>query len=120
MLNGNIKIKVDNAAQGKGSEMLSVSGITYTYDTRITTGNYLVDVKVGGKPVEDNKMYSIAANSFVWSQFKKFFGVVEGAPTDYKATGLIDRDAIIEYVESVKTVNTEVEKRVVDLAKEKK
>jgi hypothetical protein len=45
---------------------------------------------------------------------------VEGAPTDYKATGLIDRDAIIEYVESVKTVNTEVEQRVVDLAKEKK
>jgi 5'-nucleotidase/UDP-sugar diphosphatase len=119
MLNNNIKIKVDNAKEKKGSEMLSVSGITYSFDTSKTPGKYIVDVKVGSKAVEDNKTYSIAVNSFIYSQFKKFFGDIPDAPKDYKTTGLIDRDAIIEYVEKQKVIKQPLEKRITDLSKGK-
>jgi 5'-nucleotidase len=120
MLNNNVKIKIDNEAKGKGSELLSVSGLTYAYDPRKTDGNYITDVKVKGKPLDENKTYTIAVNSFIYSQFKKFFGDIPGEPKDYKATGLIDRDVIIEYVEKQKVINQGVEKRITDVAKESK
>ena len=121
MLNNNVKIKIDNAADGKGSEKLMVSGVAFSYDTRKTEGNYVVDLSVGGKPVDDNKNYAIAVNSYIFSQFKKFFGdMADDAPKTYKSTGLIDRDIIIEYVEKQKVIKQEAERRVTDIVKDVK
>ena len=115
MLNGNVAIKVKNSRESKGTEMLSVSGITYSYDTSKGDGNYVSDVKIGGKLLDENKTYSIAVNSFIFSQFKKFFTDIAGAPKDYKASGIIDRDAIIDYVEKVKEIKQGVEKRITEI-----
>lgn len=119
MLNNNIKIKIDKMKDEKGTEKMIVSGLKYSFDTRKPDGNYIVDITVGGKPLDENKMYTIALNSYTFSQFKKFFGDIPDAPKTYKATGFIDRDIIIDYVEKLKVIKQDVEVRVTDLSKEK-
>lgn len=119
MLNNNIAIKKANETEGKGSEKMLVSGLTFSFDMNRSNSNFVQDAKVDGKPVDESKKYTIAVNSYTFSQFKKFFGEVDGARKEYKATGLIDRDAVIDYIEKLKVVNQEVERRVTDLSKDK-
>jgi 5'-nucleotidase/UDP-sugar diphosphatase len=120
MLANNIMIREEKAQSGESSEILEVSGLTYTYDPRKvgSRGNVLEDVKVNGSEVEDDKMYTIATNNFVGEQFLKFFGQVS-ENIHIKDTGMIDRDAIIDVVEKQKDINSVLENRIVDLSKGK-
>jgi 5'-nucleotidase/UDP-sugar diphosphatase len=117
MLTNNIKLRNEKVKSGEGAEILEVSGLSYTYDSRrIESGvDILLDVKVDGKDIDDDKIYSVATNSFVASQFTKFFGeVLENI--DVKDTGMIDRDVIIDAVEKQKVINSVEEKRIVDVS----
>jgi 2',3'-cyclic-nucleotide 2'-phosphodiesterase (5'-nucleotidase family) len=118
MLVNNIKIRYEKKKTGESSEILEVSGLTYSYDLRKieSGGAILADVKVNGSEVEDNKIYSIATNNFVTEQFLKFFGEVS-ENIKFKDTGMIDRDAVIEAVEKQKVINSVLENRIVDLSK---
>ncbi len=94
--------------------------MTYSYDPRKieTGGDVLLDMKVNGQPVEDNKMYSVATNNFVTGQFLKFFGDIS-ENISFKDTGAIDRDIIIDAVENQKVINSVEEKRIADVSEEK-
>lgn len=118
MLVNNIMIREEKAQQGESSEILEVSGLTYSYDLRKvgSRGNILEDVKVNGSEVIDDKTYTIATNNFVAGQFLKFFGTVS-EDINFKDTGMIDRDAIIDAVEKQKVINSVLENRIVDLSK---
>jgi 5'-nucleotidase/UDP-sugar diphosphatase len=117
MLINNIKLRTVKEKSGEGAEILEVSGLTYIYDSRKLEigGNILVGVKVDGQDVIDGKTYSIATNSFVASQFPKFFGEVR-ENIEVKETGMIDRDVIIDEVEKQRLINSVEEKRIVDVA----
>lgn len=121
MIKNNIKIRREKIRGGEGAEMLHTSGLNYSYDSRITDAggeDFLLSFNLGRAEIDDNAVYTIATNNYVVSQFKKFFGEVDESITPV-TTGWIDRDLIIEAVKDMKTINTVVEKRVVDIAKEK-
>lgn len=117
MLSNNVKLRYEKQKSGDNLEILEVSGLTYTYDTRKaeTGGDVLLDIKVNGQPVDDGKTYSIATNSFVTGQFQKFFGVISG-DISFKDTGMIDRDVIIDAVVKQKVINSVEEKRIIDVS----
>ena len=45
--------------------MIQVSGLVAEYDLRRQTGERLLSLKIGGQPVEDDRTYRSAANSFL-------------------------------------------------------
>jgi 5'-nucleotidase / UDP-sugar diphosphatase len=45
--------------------MAQVSGLRAVYDTRRPEGKRLVDLQIGGHPVEDQKTYRVAVTSFI-------------------------------------------------------
>ena len=90
--------------------------MTYKFDP--AKENPLIEVKVNGKEVSDDKNYSIATNNYVTSQFLKFFGTVS-QEVEIKDTGMIDRDVIIDAVEKQNVINSVKEDRIVDLSKNK-
>jgi 2',3'-cyclic-nucleotide 2'-phosphodiesterase (5'-nucleotidase family) len=116
MLVNNIKIKIEKEKMSESIDILNVSGLTYAFDP--TKENPLIEVKVNGKAVSDDKNYSIATNNYVTGQFLKFFGTVS-QDVEIKDTGMIDRDVIIDAVEKQNVINSIKEDRIVDLSKNK-
>jgi len=119
MINNNTNIRLESEKQKKGSEILDVSGMTYTYDSRKAGADVLTSIRVDGADIDDSKNYSIATNNFVTSQFKKFFGEISDKSIVFRDTGLIDRDVIIEAVEKQKVVKGNLETRIEDVSNER-
>jgi 2',3'-cyclic-nucleotide 2'-phosphodiesterase (5'-nucleotidase family) len=121
MIKNNIKIRREKIKKGEGAEILHTAGLTYSYDTRVLDAgseDYLLSLNINRSDVQDDMKYTIATNNYVVSQFKKFFGEVEGTVEEGE-TGWIDRDLIIDVVKDMKTINTVPEKRIIDVANEK-
>lgn len=120
MIKNNIKNRVNEISELGSSDMIIVSGIKIEYDSKkVLDGSedFILSVKVGDDDADDNKIYSIATNNYVGSQFKKYFGEIseEIKITD---TNIIDRDLLIEAVENQKVVNSVLEIRVEDISKQ--
>ncbi len=118
MIANNTKLRVKKKEAGGYMEILELAGLSYEYNSKkIIQGStdFIGNVFVNDSPVDDNKIYKISTNNYVSSQFKKFFGEVSQIP-QFKDTGLIDRDVIIEAVENEKNINSILEKRIVDTA----
>ncbi len=114
MLVNSIKIRVEKQKTGESIDILNVSGMTYKFDP--TKENPLIEIKVDGKEVVDDRNYSISTNNYVTSQFLKFFGTVS-ENIEIKDTGMIDRDVIIDAVEKQNVINSVKEDRIVDMSK---
>lgn len=120
MMKNNIKIRLEKISKGEGAELLHNSGLTYSYDSKKAnegSDDFIVSMNIGRSEVADDRMYTIATNNYVLSQFKKFFGEIPETITP-KDTGWNDRDLIIEVVKEMKVINSVVEKRVVDVSKQ--
>jgi 5'-nucleotidase / UDP-sugar diphosphatase len=121
MIANNTRIRLRNINQGETGEMLAVSGMTYSYDSRkmaTDSNNIVLNIEVNGKPVDDNKVYTISTNNYVTGQFTKFFGDIP-EKIEFKNTGLLDRDVIIDAVEKQKIIAPVLEQRIVDVAENK-
>ncbi|MGA2668718.1 MAG: bifunctional UDP-sugar hydrolase/5'-nucleotidase [Ignavibacteria bacterium] len=118
MLINHIRLKMIEQEQQGAGEILDVSGMTYTFNSKKIEEDSLnteISITFSGQPLDRNKMYSIATNSFVTSQFVNFFGEFPAKP-EFKTTGLIDRDIIIDAVKMLKTIDSPLEKRIIDLS----
>lgn len=119
MIKNNIRVRHEEQKTGERSQILQISGLSYSYDSRILDAggeDFLLSFNLGRSEIQDDGMYTVASNNYVFGQFKKFFGEMNVVP-EPRSTGWIDRDLIIEYVKDIGTVNSVLEKRVVDVAK---
>jgi 5'-nucleotidase/UDP-sugar diphosphatase len=103
--------KIENKLKGASTEILDVSGLTYSYDSKSPDSTLVISIN--NSPLDENSIYTIAANNYIASQFKKFFGDLP-EKIEFKETGYIDRDLIIEAVEKQKIINSGLEKRITD------
>lgn len=120
MMQNNTLIRLQLTAQKSPLEILDCSGLSYVYDSKKFPDdslNLITEIKVNGKELDENKTYSISTNIFVTSQFKRFFGDIRGV--QFKNTGLIDRDIIIDVVKEQKVIRSKNEKRITDFSKNK-
>lgn len=46
--------------------MMQVSGLVARYDLSKPIGSRLVGLEIGGRPAEDDRVYRVATNSFIW------------------------------------------------------
>lgn len=89
-----------------------VSGLTYSFDASKPVGSRIVDVTVGGKPLDDNATYTLATNDYVggggdgYGMLRQAKVVIDGI------SGGLLAGQVIDYVESRGTISTGVEGRI--------
>lgn len=58
---------------------LQVSGISYIYNGGKNPGERIIDVKIGGKPLEEHKLYKLVTNTYIQSGGDGFFSLCNGS-----------------------------------------
>ncbi|MCX7761618.1 MAG: 5'-nucleotidase C-terminal domain-containing protein [Candidatus Kryptonium sp.] len=112
-----LKKMMEWQASGK-VELMQVSGIKVVFDSRKNIGERIVSIEVNGKPLDENKKYSIATNNWVAEHLYDLFGIPQNS-VEIKNLGAVDRDIFIEAVKKQKVIRSEIEGRIINLAKQK-
>jgi 5'-nucleotidase/UDP-sugar diphosphatase len=90
-----------------------VSGLKVVVDPSRPVGQRVLSVEVGGKPLDDITIYRIATNDFMsrgGDGYEMFNNVREIIPGH---DGPLMTNAVIEYLQTIKTVRTGVDGRIV-------
>jgi 5'-nucleotidase/UDP-sugar diphosphatase len=103
-------------ADRKG-ESMQVSGLRYTFDSSKPFGQKVLSIEVNGKPVDDDKVYSVVTNNYVGGHLHDFYGVPE-RKIELTHLGKIDHDLFVEAVKKQRHISSRVEGRIVDVAKQ--
>jgi 5'-nucleotidase/UDP-sugar diphosphatase len=89
-----------------------VSGMTITFDPRRPPGKRIVSIRIGGKPLDPNRVYRIATNDFLARGS-------DGYDTFGKARSLLPADdspllanEVMAYLQTLGTVTTGIEGRI--------
>ncbi len=95
-----------------------VSGVTYKFDTSRAVGSRIVEAKVNGQPIDDNKTYTLATSSFLvlnggdgYVMFKDAKLLIK--PEDAKKDAEILEEAIKKSPESM--ISPKVEGRIIKI-----
>jgi len=86
-----------------------VSGITYVIDTSKPAGDHVVDIKVQGKPLDLNGLYTLATNDFMAAGGDNYTMFADDAILN-EYSGL--DEAVITYVKAKGTISPKVESRI--------
>jgi 2',3'-cyclic-nucleotide 2'-phosphodiesterase (5'-nucleotidase family) len=95
---------------------LQVSGLKYTIDKSKMAGQMVASLQLGGKPLDSTAQYSVITNEFIGDHFDEYFGF-KPPPGLLLNTGIIDRDAVIDFVKQKKDISEEIEGRIRVLSK---
>jgi 5'-nucleotidase/UDP-sugar diphosphatase len=93
-------------------ELLQVSGLSYTYNSKEDSAKRLETVTVNGATIDTLRIYSIATNSYITDHFEGFFGIPK-KEVELVMTGLLDRDVIIGYARKMRVIASEKGKRII-------
>lgn len=83
--------------QEEGTSILQVSGLSYLWSDTPTNAHRVSDVRVGGKPLDLDQIYRVAANSFLALGGDRFTVLKEGKILEI---GPLDIDALEAYLKS--------------------
>jgi 5'-nucleotidase len=96
-----------------------VSGISFKFDTTKPVGNRVSEIMVGGKPVEENKTYTLATSDFLVSRGGDGYTMFKNAKllTD-AATAPKDSEMFEEAIKNApnKTIAPKLENRIVKIS----
>jgi len=95
-----------------------VSGIRYVFDSRKKVWERVLSIEVGGKPLDESKRYSIVTNNWVADHLYELFGIPQNS-VKVENLGVVDRDVFIEAVKRQRVINSKIEGRIIDIAKQK-
>ncbi|MHB1051289.1 MAG: bifunctional metallophosphatase/5'-nucleotidase [Bacteroidota bacterium] len=91
-------------------DLCQISGLSYVYVVK-NGARSLHTVKIGAKPLDEKKTYSIVTNNYVAAQSKKYFGV-ELSESQIVPMNVIDRDILIEAAKAQKTITSVIDNRI--------
>ena len=90
-----------------------VSGVQYSFDTTKNPGARLVDVRVKGLPLDDNKRYTLTTTTFVALDGGDGYSMFKGATViTPPETAPLDVDVVKKAITSVRSIAPKVEGRI--------
>lgn len=101
---------VSQVEQG-GGRFPQVSGMSFTFERARPVRQRVVDVRVGGQPLDPARVYSLSTNDFMAGGGDGY--AVFRAGRQVRDTQVLLRDLFIEYVRRVGTVSARVEGRII-------
>jgi 5'-nucleotidase/UDP-sugar diphosphatase len=101
---------VSKVEEGAG-RFPQISGMSFTYNPTKPAGERVVEVKVGGQPLDPKKTYKVATNDFLAAGGDGY----ESLKKPSFNTGLTLYTVVEEALTQMKTVNPKVEGRIVEV-----
>lgn len=101
---------VGGVEKGEG-RFAQISGMSFTYNPNKPAGERVIEVKVGGQPLDLNKTYKVATNDFLASGGDGYVSLQKPALN----TGLTLYSIVEEELIKRKTINPQVEGRIVEV-----
>lgn len=98
--------------QQVGGRFPQVSGLSYTFNPDRTLGSRVLDVKVGGQPLDDNATYTVATNDFMLGGGDGYAMLRSGEVLVSAAGGPLMVTVVIEAVQRGRVISPRVEGRI--------
>ncbi|GAA1490842.1 5'-nucleotidase C-terminal domain-containing protein [Brachybacterium sacelli] len=98
------------------SEFLAFSvsnNVEYTFDSTGEMDEHITEVRIGGEPIDPEGTYTIVTASFLFEGGDNMWTLSEAA--DVRDSGVLDRDAFIEYLEANSDLAPDYSQRQLDL-----
>ena len=101
--------------ENTGGAFPQVSGLTFSFDASRSKGGRVVEVLVGGAPLEDDRTYTLATNDFLagggdrYAMFEAAERRIDAKDASFMAA------QVMEFIETVGSVSPTVEGRIVRL-----
>jgi 5'-nucleotidase/UDP-sugar diphosphatase len=92
-----------------------VSGMSYRYDATKPAGSRIVEVEVGGAPLEMGKIYKVATNDYVFGGGDGYAALTRGKPIIDAAGGTLMASMVMDYIAEQGEVAPRVEGRITRL-----
>jgi 2',3'-cyclic-nucleotide 2'-phosphodiesterase (5'-nucleotidase family) len=91
-----------------------VSGMTFVFDARRTRGSRVLDVKVGGKPLDPGAIYRLATNEYMMAGGDGYAALTKGKPIVDASGGSLMANVVMDYITARGTVSPSIEGRIVE------
>lgn len=98
--------------QQVGGRFPQVSGLSYAFNPDRLVGSRVLDVKVGGQPLDDNATYTVAANDFMLGGGDGYAMLRSGEVLINAAGGPLMATAVIEAIQRARVISPRVEGRI--------
>jgi 5'-nucleotidase len=90
-----------------------VSGITFTFDGSRPPGSRLVDIKVNGQPLDENRKYTLATTNFLFVDSGDGYTMLKNSTALVSPErGQLDSDILQRMIGSVRAIAPKVEGRI--------
>jgi len=90
--------------------MVQASGLKAVYDISRPLGKRLVSLEIGGQPVDDNRIYTVATNSFLAEGGDLYETFLE---TEQEDSGILLSDLLMNYLRERKTAGLPIPGRLI-------
>jgi 2',3'-cyclic-nucleotide 2'-phosphodiesterase (5'-nucleotidase family) len=110
-----IRAALSNSANFYGMDnggFMQISGASYTFDITKPKNERIIEITVGGEPLDDNKTYSLATFDFIADGGDGYMMLTEYFQGKSEATGIIN-DIFINYLEQNTDFVTETNGRII-------
>jgi 2',3'-cyclic-nucleotide 2'-phosphodiesterase (5'-nucleotidase family) len=91
-----------------------VSGLSFTFDARRPRGQRVVQVSVGGKPLDPAATYRLATNEYMMAGGDGYGSLKKGRPIIDASGGPLMANVVMDYIAARGTVSPAVEGRIVE------
>jgi 5'-nucleotidase / UDP-sugar diphosphatase len=91
-----------------------VSGMTFVFDARRPRGSRVLDVKVGGKPLDSGAIYRLATNEYMMAGGDGYASLTKGKPIVDASGGPLMANVVMDYITARGSVSPALEGRIVE------
>jgi 5'-nucleotidase/UDP-sugar diphosphatase len=89
-----------------------VSGMTFAYDPSKAAGSRIVQVEVGGKPLDLGRTYKVATNEYVYGGGDGYQALSRGKALIDASGGTLVAGMVMDYIEEQGEIAPEAEDRI--------
>jgi 2',3'-cyclic-nucleotide 2'-phosphodiesterase (5'-nucleotidase family) len=111
-----VKTLLEKHLSFSGEHLFFSKSIRYAFDPKGSVGDRLVSLRIKGKPLDPDRLYTFGTIEFLWGHSEQCFGLSQ---KEIKANGgfkeyqdLIDRDIFIENIKRIRHLKTQLDGRV--------
>ncbi|MDQ7843741.1 MAG: 5'-nucleotidase C-terminal domain-containing protein [Armatimonadota bacterium] len=98
--------------QQVGGRFPQVSGLTYSFNPDRTVGSRLLEIRVGGRPLDDAATYTVATNDFMLRGGDGYAMLASGEVLVGPSGGPLMVTAVIEAIQRARTISPRPEGRI--------
>ncbi len=98
--------------ENRAGRFPQVSGMSFVYDPSATTGSRIVEVIVGGKPLEPARFYKVAANNYILGGGDGYASLKNGKVLIDASGAKLMATTVIDYITAKDPIAPKIEARI--------